>query len=165
MDLQFAYHLSKLFLLFEAFESFALIIHHRYHTFSFCARNFLVLLYHISSLFVFLYFPSQLVQFFYFDGVVNSYRLYQLLFDLILVKMLCLLAVLRVSPQLNIKNNRYTKNLKHSLQTKMRLRWAQNTPFSIRLRDVKVLRQRHFRKTVFQIKLMSKKVLKKLLLN
>ena len=84
----------------------------------------------------------------------------QMLFDFIFVKRLCLLAVFRVSPLLKRKNNRYTKNIKHSLQTKMQLRWTQNTSFSRWLRVVKVLRHRQFRKTVFQIYLISKKILK-----
>ena len=80
----------------------------------------------------------------------------QILTDFIFVKKLCHLAVFRVSPQLETKNNRYTINLKHPLQTKMWLCWAQNTSFSTWLRVVKVLRHQHFRKTVFQINLISK---------
>ena len=75
---------------------------------------------------------------------------------------LCLLAVCRFSPQLKTKKSRYTKYLKHSSQTKMRLHWAQNTSFSTWLRVVKVLYHKHFRKIVFQIKLMSKTIFKKL---
>ena len=59
-------------------------------------------------------------------GVVDCYRHYQLLFDFIFVKMLCLLAVFRFSPHLKTKNDCYTINLKHLLQTKMWLCRAQN---------------------------------------
>ena len=60
------------------------------------------------------------------------------------------------------KNNQYTINLKHLLQTKTRLCWAQNTSFSTWLRVIKVLLpqasyHKHFFKTIFQINLISKK--------
>ena len=83
--------------------------------------------------------------------------------DLIFVKTLCLLGVSRVSPQLKTKNNRYTKNPKHSFQTKMRIRWAQSKSFWTWLMVVKVLCHRHrlrHRKIVFQINRIRKKILK-----
>ena len=61
-----------------------------------------------------------------------------------------------VSQKLKIKNNCYNINLKHPLQTKMQLHWAQRMFFSIWLRVVKVLRCQHFRKTFCQINLISK---------
>ena len=119
MDLLFAYHLDKLFLLFKPSETLALIIRQRYDTFPFCAKNFLVLFYYISSLFGFLYLLSKLVLVFHIHNIDNDHGLFQLLFDFVLVKTLCLLAVFRVSLQIKTKNTRYAKNLKHSLQTKM----------------------------------------------
>ena len=122
VDLQFFYHLYKLFLLLEAFENLPLMKRNRYDALPFYAKNLLILFYYISNIFGFLYSLSALVQFFYFNGVVYCYGLCQLLFDCIFVKTLSLFAVFRVSPQLKAKNNRYTIYLKHPLQTNMRLR-------------------------------------------
>ena len=83
-------------------------------------------------------------------------RIYQLLIYLFFVESLLLLNVFRTFTSLKTKNNQYTINLKHPLQTKMQLRWAQNASFSTRLRVVKVLYHEHFCKTLFQIKLISK---------
>ena len=112
MDLQLPYHLYKLFLLFEAFQSFALIIRHRYDTFPFCAKNFLALFYYINTSSAFCTFSVSSFSFFCFNGVVNSYGLYQLPFDYILVKTFCLLAVFRVSPQLKLKTTAIPKKSK-----------------------------------------------------
>ena len=79
MDLLFAYHLDKLFLLFKPSETLALIIRQRYDTFPFCEKNFFVLFYYISSLFGFLYFLSKLVLVFHIHNIDNDYGTYQLL--------------------------------------------------------------------------------------
>ena len=139
MDL---YHLYKLFLLLEAFEDFALIIRHRYDTFRFGRRicSYCFIISAVSSGF----FTSSAT------SISSSIS------TAFLIVANCFL--IRVSSQVKIKNNHYSKNLKHSLQTKMRLLWAQNMFFSTWLRVVKVLCHRHFGQTVFPIKLMSKRI-------
>ena len=93
--------------------------------FPFCAKNFLVLFYYISSLFGFLYFLV-----FHLHNIVNGYGFYQLLFDFILVKVLCLLAVSSLLRcfvftaknkklmHFKISLTNKIKKLKHLLQTK-----------------------------------------------
>ena len=106
----------------EAFKNFALMKCNRYNALPSCRKNLLILFYYIDSIFGFFYSLSSLVYFFYFDDVVYRYGLYQLLFDFIFVKTLCLFAIFRVSLQLKTKKPHYTINPKHPLQTKMRLR-------------------------------------------
>ena len=130
----------------------------------FCAKDFFILLNDISGIFRFIHFHGSFVQLFCFNCVVVHERIYQLLFHFFFVESLRLLDVFKTFSPLKTKNNQYTINLKHPLQIKMQLSWAQSAPFSTWLRVVKVIRRRHFRKTVFQINL-SKKNLKKLLLN
>ena len=121
MNFKLSYHFYKLLFLLEAFKNLPLMKHDCDDTLPFCTKNFLVFFYDISSIFGFLYSLRSLVKFFYFNGVGGRYRLYQLLFDFIFVKTLCILAVFRVSPQLKTKNPHYTINLIHLLQTKVRL--------------------------------------------
>ena len=112
----------------------------------------------------FIHFFGSFVQLFCFSCVAVRERIYQLLLYFFLVESLRLLQVFRTF-QLKTKDNQYTINLKHPLQAKTRLCWEQNTSFSTWLRVVKVLYHEHFCKTVFQIILISKKNLKKVLLN
>ena len=121
VNLQLSYHLYELLFLLEVFKNLPLVKCNRDDALPFHAKNFLVLLDDVSSVFGFLYFVSPLVYFIYFDGIIYRYGLQQLLFDFIFVKTLCLFVGFRVSPQLKTKNNHYTINLKHPLQTKMRL--------------------------------------------
>ena len=132
VNLQLPYHFYKLLFLLEVLKNLPLLKRDCDNALPFCMKNFLVFFYDISSFFGFLYSLSSLVKLFYFDDVVDCYLLYQLLFDFIFVKTLCLLAFFRVSPQLKkkINNNHHTINLKHLLQTKMQLCWAQNAFFS-----------------------------------
>ena len=103
MNLQFSYHPHELLFLFEAFKNLPLMKRDLDDALPFCPKNFLTLFYDASSFYGFLYSLSSLVKFFYFDGVVDGYGLYQLLFDFIFVKALRLLAVFRVFPQLKTK--------------------------------------------------------------
>ena len=100
----------KLSLLSKLTKPFALMIGDRDNTLPFCFKDFFVLFKKLSSIFRFIYYPSLLV-------VVND-RINQLFFLFVLVEPLHLLDVFRAFPQLQTKNNCYTKNLKHPLETK-----------------------------------------------
>ena len=123
----------------------------------FSAKDFFILLNDTSSIFGFIHFFGSFVQLFCFNCVIINEKIYQLLFYFFFfVESPRLLKVFRAF-QLKTKNNRYTINLKHLLQTKMRPCWAQNTSFSTWLRVIKILYHKHFCKTVFQINRISKK--------
>ena len=130
VNLQLSYHLYELLFFFEAFKNLPLVKCNCNDALPFCLKNFLILFYDISSIFRLLYSLSSLIQFFYFDDIVYRYGLYQLLFYFVFVKTFHLFVGFRVSPPLKTKNNHYTIYLKHPLQTKMQLRWAQNVFFS-----------------------------------
>ena len=54
MDLPLAYHLYKLFLLFKVLEKLTLTVCHGYNALPFCAKDFVVLFYHVCCVFKFL---------------------------------------------------------------------------------------------------------------
>ena len=87
----------------------------------FRAKDFFILLNDISGIFGFIHFLGSFVLVFCFNCVVVHERNYQLLFHFFFVKSLRLLDVFKTFPPLNIKNNQYTINLKHPLQTKIQL--------------------------------------------
>ena len=128
---------------------------------SFRAKDFFIHLNDISGIIAFIYFLGSFVQVFSFNCVVVHERIYRLLFHFFFVKSLRLLDVFKTFPPLNTKNNQYTINLKHPLQTKIQLYWTWNASFSRRLKFVKVLYHKRFCKTVFQINLISKKKISK----
>ena len=146
-------HQHKLFLLPKPTGHFLLMIRDSDYTLLFHGKDFFILLNDISGIFGFIHFLGSFVQLFCFDCVIIRERIYQLLFYFF-VESLCLLDVYRAF-QLKTKNNQCTINLKHPLQV-TRLCWAQSTSFSMRLKVIKILYQKHFCKTAFQINLISK---------
>ena len=87
----------------------------------FRAKDFFILLNDISGIFGFIHFLGSFVLVFCFNCVVAHERNYQLLFHFFFVNSLRLLDVFKTFPPLSIKNNQYTRNLKHPLQTKIQL--------------------------------------------
>ena len=162
--MKFATNLTKLFLLPKSTEHFLLMVRDSDDVVPFCAKDFFIFHNDISGIFRFINFLGFFFQVFCFTYVVVHERIYQQLLYFFLVEPLRLLDVFRTF-QLKTKSNQYNINVNYSLQTKTRLCWAQNMSFSTWLRVVKVLYHKHFWKTVFRINLISKKNLKKLLLN
>ena len=154
VDFEPADQLHKLFLFRKVAEHFPLMVCNRYNTFPFRTN--------ISSYSLMILAASPYLSTFLALSFSSSVSIVSLLMSESISScstsslLSCLIFLISFSP-LKTKNNQYTINLKHPLQTKMQLCWAQNTSILISLKVVKVLYHKHFFKTVFQIKLISKK--------
>ena len=109
---------SKLFLLPKPTEHFPLMVHNSDDSLLFRSKDFFILLNDVSGMFGFIHFLGSFVQLFCLNCVIVNERIYQLLFYFFFVESLRLLNVFRTFPELKAKNNNYTTNLKHPLQTK-----------------------------------------------
>ena len=120
LDAEPAHRRHKLFPLPKPTEHFPLMMRDSDDNLPFSAKDFFILLNDTSSIFGFIHFFGSFVQLFCFNCVIINEKIYQLLFYFFFfVESPRLLKVFRAF-QLKTKNNRYTINLKHLLQTKMR---------------------------------------------